>query len=239
MFNLFVSFYVGCCDEQEMLVSLLDVRDLLALRLVSRKTRDWVDAVLPSHPTKALTLYVNYNEKNTHDELMDEEFAHGIPFFRRLNVGDSSFFWHPRIPEFLGIYGSQIHTLHGPDYWDDVDPDEVAFYEALPNLTQLSIRCLGDNNVPAVKMPALQRLKLHTLRSVFSDLTAKINFHFLQNFPNLTQLWLPRMSLNEIVEVLIALGPYFAIRNGLEGSFPRTLTIFLRSFARTVISRMN
>jgi hypothetical protein len=142
----------------------------------------------------------------------------------------SSFFWHPRIPKFLGIYGSQIHTLHGPDHWGDVDPDEVAFYEALPNLNQLSIRCLGDDHVPAVKMPALKRLKLHTIRSVFSDLTAKINFHFLQNFPNLTHLWLPTMSLNEIVEVLIALGPYFAIRNGLEGSIPRTLTIFLRSY---------
>jgi hypothetical protein len=212
-------------------VSLLDDRDLLALRLVSRKMRVWVDAVLPSHPTKSLTLYVNYNEKNTAvDELVEDEIPHGIPFFRRLNVGNSSFFSHPLLPDFLRIYGSQIQTVSGPYYVvGGVDPKEVAFFETLPNLTQLSARWLGDN-VPAVKMPALERLKLHTLRSVFSDLTAKINFHFLQNFSNLTHLWLPKISLNGYVEVLIALRPYFAIRNGLEGSSRRTLTISLRSY---------
>jgi hypothetical protein len=135
-------------------VSLLDVRDLLALRLNSRKTRDWVDAVLPSHPTKALTKAVN--------DLMDEAIAHWIPFFRGLNVKDSSFFSHPLLPEFLDIHGSQIHTVLGPDYWDDVDPKDVAFFEALPNLTQLSTHWLGDN-VPAVNMPALERLELFTL----------------------------------------------------------------------------
>jgi hypothetical protein len=217
---------VCCCNEQESLVSLLDDRDLLALRLVSRKTRDWVDAVLPSHPTKALTLYFNYFKKKTLDELMEEDIAHGIPFFRGLNLRNSSFFSHPRLPEFLALYGSQIYTVHGPDHCGEVGPDEVAFYEALPNLTQLSTRWLGDNNVPAVKMPALERLKL---RSEFSDWAAKINFHFLQNFSNLTHLWLPRLKIVEYLQVWGALGSYFKKQNGLlEGSSRRTLTIFLR-----------
>jgi hypothetical protein len=165
------------------------------------------------------------DKKNTLDELMEDEIAHGIPFFRRLTVSDSSFFSHPLLPQFLGIYGSQIHTVHGPDNWEDVVPDEVAFYEALPNLTQLSTDWLGDN-VPAVKMPALQRLKLHSIRSKFSDWTAKTNFDFLQNFPDLTHLLLPRIRM-EIVEHL---GPYFKKQNGLEGSSRRTLTISLRPY---------
>jgi hypothetical protein len=209
-------------------VSLLDVRDLLALRLVSRKTRDWVDAVLRKQKSKALTLYVNYNKKNALHELMEEETARGIPFFRGLNVGDSSssFFSHPHIPSFIRCYRSQLHTVHGPDHWGDLGPDEVAFYEALPNLTQLSTRWLGDN-VPAVKMPALERLKLHSLRSELSK--KGVDFHFLLNFPNLTHLWLPRMKIDEHVQVLCALGPYFKIKNGLEGSSRRKLTIFLHS----------
>jgi hypothetical protein len=210
-------------------VSLLDVRDLLALRLVSRKTRDWVDAVLSSHPTKALTLYV---KKNTAlDELVNEEIPHRIPFFRRLNVRDSSLFSHPQILSFLRCYGTQIHTVYRYDNCDDVDPDEVAFYEALPNLTQLSTRWLGENNVPAVKMPALERLKLHTIRSEFSDRTEKINFDFLLNFPNLTHLWLPYMSIVDHVQVWGALGPYIKKQNGLEGSSRRTLTISLRPWS--------
>jgi hypothetical protein len=210
-------------------VSLLDARDLLALRLVSRKTREWVDAVLPSHPTKALTLYVDVDIDMALHELMDEEISHGIPFFRGLNLWDwdssLSFFSHPLLPEFLRIYGSQIHTVHGPDYGGDVDPDEVAFYEALPNLTQLSIRRLGDN-VPAVKMPALERLQLFSLRSEFSK--KAVDFHFLLNFPNLTHLLLPYIiDYVEQAQVLSALGPYFKKQNGLEGSSRRTLTIFL------------
>jgi hypothetical protein len=218
---------VCCCDEQETLVSLLDDRDLLALRLVSRKTRDWVDAVLPSQKSKAITLYA---KKNTDvDELMDEKISRGIPFFRGLNVKDSFFFSHPQIPSFLRSYGPQIHTVYSPKYYGDVDPKEVAFYEALPNLIQLSTRWLGDN-VPAVKMPALERLQLHTIRSKSSDRTAKIDFDFLLNFRNLTHLWLPYMNLAEHVQVLCALGPYFKKWNGLEGSSRRTLTILLRPF---------
>jgi hypothetical protein len=202
----------------------LDVRDLLALRLVSRKTSDWVDAVMPNHPSKAFTLYVNESRAQL-DELMDEEIAH-TPFFRRLNVRDSSFFSHPRIPEFLGIYGGQIHTVYRSKEDSDVAPEELAFYEALTNLTQLSTGWLGDN-VPDLKMPALQRLQLHTIPLELSARAAKINFDFLLNFPNLIHFWLPRTNIHQYLEVLIALGPYFAIRNGLEGSCRRTLTIFL------------
>jgi hypothetical protein len=221
-----------CCgDEQESLVSLLDVRDLLALRLVSRKTREWVDAVLSSYPTKVLALYVD--EDTALHELVEEEIAHGIPFFRGLNVSDSSFFSHPLLPEFLGIYGSQIHTVHGPEpiYCYDVVPDEVAFYEALPNLTQLSTHWLGDN-VPAVKMPALERLELHSVRSQLSESVETVDFDFLLHFPNLTHLWLPRyMERVQHVQVWGALGRYFNKRNGLkDGSSRRTLTIFLRSY---------
>jgi hypothetical protein len=207
-----------------MLVSLLDVRDLLALRLVSRKTKDWVEAVLPRNPTKPLTLYV---KKNTLDELMEHEFPHGIPFFRGLTVGDTSFFSHPLVPKFLAIYGSQIQTVHGPEpgYRFGVVPDEVAFYEALPNLTQLTAGWLGGMNG---KMPALQRLKLHTLRPEFSNGKAKVNFDFLQNLPHLTHLWLPRYYSADQVEVLRALGSYLKKQNTSEGSSRRTLTISLR-----------
>jgi hypothetical protein len=152
---------------------------------------------------------------------MEEAIAHWIPFFRGLNVADSSFFSHPLLPEFLDIYGSQIRTVRGPDY-----PQDVAFFEALPNLTQLSTHWLGDN-VPAVKMPALERLELFTLRSGLSESAGRIDFHFLQNFPNLTHLCLPYMNICEHVTVLSALESYFKKQYGLEGSSRRTLTIFL------------
>jgi hypothetical protein len=38
-----------CCDEREMLVSLLDICSLLVLRLVCRKARDLLDAVMSKH----------------------------------------------------------------------------------------------------------------------------------------------------------------------------------------------
>jgi hypothetical protein len=170
-----------------------------------------VDAVLPNHPTKNITLYVN---KNTAlHELVEEDIAHGIPFFRGLNVRDSTFFSHPLLPEFLGIYGSQIQTIYRSDTFGGVVPDEVAFYESLPNLTQLSTGWLGGY-VPTWKMPALERLKLHTIGFEFSDRTEKINFDFLLNFPNLTHLRLPYMKIVEHVhQVLCALGPYFKKQN--------------------------
>jgi hypothetical protein len=67
------------------------------------------DAVMWKHPTKARTLYLN-QQKRTLDEFMDEKMD-GIPLCRGLKVISSAFFSHPLIPEFLHIYGSQIHTI--------------------------------------------------------------------------------------------------------------------------------
>jgi hypothetical protein len=209
-------------DGQEWLVSLLDIRDLLALRLVSRKIRDWVDAFMSKHPSKAFTLYINENASLA--ELVKEVIAHGIPFFRRLYVGDSSFFSHHLLPSFLLTYGTQIHTVIHYAYGDSVVSEELAFYEALPNLTQLSANWLGDN-VADVKMPALKRFQLHKVPSEDSELAAKINFNFLLNFSNLTHLWLPYCSKDDYLEAMSALGQYFAIRNGWKGSTESTLTI--------------
>jgi hypothetical protein len=184
-----------------------------------------VDAVMPEHKSKVFTLYVD--EDTSLDELVKEEIAHGIPFFRRLIVTDSSFFSHPLIPSFLCIYGTQIHTVYRPDFCgDDVVAEEVAFYHALPNLTQLSTNWLGDN-VADVKLLSLERLQLHRIRSELSERAATINFDFLLNFPKLTHLWLPDMELVDYVELLITLGPYFAIRNGWDASLQRTLTIYV------------
>jgi hypothetical protein len=103
---------------------LLDVRDILALRLVTPKTRDWVDAVMPKVKSKA-TLYVDYeddeneddedennvNESTFLDELMNEGM-NGIPFFRNMMIRDSSLFSDPLIPSFLRKYGPQIRTVY-------------------------------------------------------------------------------------------------------------------------------
>jgi hypothetical protein len=97
------------CNEQETLVSLLDIRDLLALRLVSCKIRDLVDAVMSKHPTKLFTHYVD--ESTALFGLASESVAQGIPFFKALNIGDTYFCSHPLIPEFLRIYGPQIRTV--------------------------------------------------------------------------------------------------------------------------------
>jgi hypothetical protein len=199
-------------------VSLLDDRDLLALRLVSAKTRDWVDAVMFKHPTKAFAIYVD--ENTALQELTDEEM-NGIPFFRGLNITNLSFFSHPLIPSFLRIYASQIHTVYrSEEESSDVVPEEVAFYQSLPNLTQLSTHWLGDS-VPDVKLPALERLQLHSVGST------KINFDFLQHLPNLRHLWLPDVTDDEYVKILIALGPYFETRNRWKGSSGRALSIFV------------
>jgi hypothetical protein len=181
-------------DGQEWLVSLLDIRDFLALRLVSRKTRAWVDAVMSKHPSKAFTQYVHGSTSLY--GLVNEEIAQGIPVFRRLYVGDSSFFSHHLLRSFLLTYGTQIHTvIHYVD-GNSVVSEELAFYEALPNLTHLSANWLGDN-VADVKMPALKRLLLHKVPSEDSEMAAKINFNFLLNFPNLTHLWLPYCSKDD------------------------------------------
>jgi hypothetical protein len=207
---------------QEWLVSLLDIRDLLALRLVSRKTRDWLDAVMPKHPTKAFTL--NVDENTALDGLVNEEIAHGIPFFRILNIRHSSFCSNPLIPSFLRIYGPQIRIVDGSYEVGDVVPHEVAFYEALPNLTQLSTNWLG-NNVADVKMPALNRLQLYRIPYQGSERAEKLNFHFLLNFPKLIHLWLPCWCEDDYLGAMSALGQYFAIRNEWVGSSGKTLTI--------------
>jgi hypothetical protein len=194
-------------DGQEWLVSLLDIRDSLALRLVSRKTRAWVDAVMSKHPSKAFTQYVDGSTSLY--GLVNEEIAQSIPFFRRLYVGDSSFFSHHLLPSYL-TYGTQIHTVIHYAERDSVVSEELAFYEALPNLTQLSANWLGDN----MKMSALKRLLLHKVPSEDSELAAKINLNFLLNFPNLTHLWLPYCSKDDYLEAMSALGQYFEIRNG-------------------------
>jgi hypothetical protein len=225
-----------CSDGQEWLVSFLDVHDLLALRLVSPKTRAWVDSLMSKHRSKAFTLYLN--EEKTLKELMDKQFALGIPFFKRLNIGHPTFFSHPLIPEFLRIYGPQIHTVYHSENHDDIVPEEVAFYQALPNLTQHSTCWLGAN-VPDVKMPALKRLQLLKVSSecysyydseiIRNDLLPIISKpDFLPSFPNLTHLWLPPIELIYYVEVSDAIRPYFAVRNGWKGSSSaRTLTIFV------------
>jgi hypothetical protein len=211
-----------------MLVSLLDVPDLRTLRLVSRKTRDWVDEVMMSkHHNKAFTLYVNGN--TAIEDLVAEETARDWNlFFRRLDIRCSSFYLSPLIPSFLRTHGDQIHTVDRSECGDDVLPEEVAFIQALPNLVELHTTWLGAN-APNVKMRALKHLQLYRIRSESSDdREAEVNLGFLENFPNLTHLGLPYMSYfwDDDVEVLSALGDYLeARRNG--SSSGRTLTICL------------
>jgi hypothetical protein len=118
------------------------------------------DAVMSKHPTKALSLYLNEQTK-TLGEFMDEKMD-GIPLFRGLKVTGSAFFSHPLIPEFLHIYGSQIHTVirsKKVSVDNDVVPEEVAFYQtAQPDPVA---------NVPDGKLPALERLQILTVRSSF------------------------------------------------------------------------
>jgi hypothetical protein len=224
-------------DEQEMLISLLDVRDLLALRLVSRKTRAWVDAVMPSHPTKAFTLRVD--KEKTLDKIMGEGLD-GIPCCRRLNIRSSSFFSHPLFPSFLRTFGPQIHTVFQFGYRGRLVPEEVAFYQALPNLAQLvsTTRWLGKN-VPEVAMPSLRRLELHALPSELKESGGTFNYDFLLNFPNLSHLSLPNVYGDEYIEFWTAIGSYFKKRNGLEeGCFRRTLIIQLTTY-NTVPAKLN
>jgi hypothetical protein len=203
---------------------LLDVRDLLALRLVTRKTRAWVDAVKPKH--QAFTLYVS--RKTDLDELMDEKMLNRVPFFRRLVVKDSSFFLLPLIPKFLHIYGPQLHTIYRNMEAGYPVPAEIAFYWALPNLTQLSTHWLGSH-FPNVIIPKLERLQLVTMMYDYDERTPRFNFDFLLNFPNLRELWLPCVDSVQYVEILSTLAPYFAIRNGwmklMKGSSRRMFAI--------------
>jgi hypothetical protein len=213
-----------------MLMSLLDVRDLLGLRLVSPKTKAWVDAVMPTHPAKSFTLYVTRN--TSLHQLLDEEIANGIPFFRCLKVMDSSFFSNPLIPELLAIYGTQIHTVFQYAVWVHNVSEEVAFYQALPNLNLIcSNTCWVGKEVPDVTIPSLRRLKLNSLPAL-RESVGIFNFDFLLNFPNLTHFSLPDVNNDEYVAFWSALGSYFKKRNGLEGSFRRTLIVYLPPYGR-------
>jgi hypothetical protein len=209
-----------CSNEQERLFSLLNARDLLALRLVSPQTKLWVEAVMSKHPTKSFTFYID--ENTALHELVDEDISHGIPFFRALNVKHVSFFSQPLIPSFLRTYGSQIHTVYRSNECSDVVPKELVFYQALPNLTKLSTNWLGETS-PHVELPALQRLDLHSVRSELGHSAEGVNLDFLLNLPNLTHLGLSMINMREYMEALIALGPYFAMRNGLEESSRKLL----------------
>jgi hypothetical protein len=179
---------------------------------------------MSKHKSKMFTL--RFNERAL-DELMGEEIDR-IPYFRGLNVRAISFFSNPLIPSFLRIYGPQIHTVSHHNYDDDFVSEDVDFYRSLPNLTQLSARWLGEKKVADMKMPALERLKLFTVPSTLNERSPGTDFEFLVNFPNLRHLWLTIIDLSEYFEVLSALGPYFAIRNGWEERLSRKpLTILL------------
>jgi hypothetical protein len=111
-------------DEQEQLFSSLDIPDLLALRLVSRQTKSWVDVVMSGHKSKAFTLSFN-EEDRTLDGFMDERKqkaeagAIGIPF-GGVNLTQvttsSSFFSHPLIPAFLLEYGPKVHRIRTDEH---------------------------------------------------------------------------------------------------------------------------
>jgi hypothetical protein len=164
---------------------------------------------------------VNVNNKTTLDKLMEEE-TDRIPFFRRLNIKHCSFFMNPLTPSFLRIYGPQIRTVRNYNNEGKVVPEQTSFYQALPNLTQLSTYWSPDNLLD-VKMPAMQRLTLDLVLSALSDRAKKT---FLLNFLNLTHLWqTPLRGWNEYLEVMSALGSYLAIRNRWDGASRKPLTI--------------
>jgi hypothetical protein len=205
---------------------------------------------MSGHKSKAFTLSFDEEKGRTLDRFMEERKQTaeagtiGIPFgsldFTEVTTS-SSFFLHPLIPQFLLEYGPKVHRILNSFECNDgevdmIPPEELAFYQALPNLTTLSTHSPGEN-VPQVEMPALRNLKLLSLQSVQdeeendedddSDASPPlvINVDFLLNCPNLQLLWLPdEMDLEQYVKILTDLGAYFAHRNG--SSWP-TLTIFI------------
>jgi hypothetical protein len=230
---------------------LLDIPDLLALRLVSRETKSWVDVVMSRHKSKAFTLYFDEKKgrtRRTLDRFMEERMQNdeagtiGIPF-GNLDLSEvttsASFFSHPLIPQFLLEYGPTIHRILNTCQWDagEVDiipPEELTFYQALPNLTTLCTLAPGEN-VPQVMMPALHNIQLFSLQSAPEEDESIIpplvmNVDFLMNCPNLQQLWLPgQLDMDQYVEILIPLGAYFATRNGWGWGSSGTLTIFIEN----------
>jgi hypothetical protein len=107
---------------------------------------------MTKHPSKEFTISVN--NKTTLDKLIGEE-TDRIPFFRRLKINHCSFFMYPLTPSFLRIYGPQIRTVRNYNNECKVVPEQIAFFQALPNLTQLSTYWSPDNLLD-VKMPAIK-----------------------------------------------------------------------------------
>jgi Leucine-rich repeat (LRR) protein len=235
-----------CSEQQDELVSLLDIRDLLALRLASSETKSWLDTVMMGHTSEAFTLKLD-DEDRTLDRFMDEEKK--IPF-KTLNFTKTkaSFFYsHPLLPSFLQTYGPQIHRIHTPSGFflhpaaDEVPPDkELAFYQGLPNLIHLSlVTSRVEENVPLPtiekeKLPFLAHLQSFSLQLTFNGdhNSSEVirNIHFLRHCPSLRKLSLPNMPLVESVKVLTTLGDFFAARNGRKGGgTPTTLTIYIKN----------
>jgi Leucine-rich repeat (LRR) protein len=262
--NLHLVFFISsllcnpASEQQASLVSLLDVRDLLALRLVSSETKSWLDTVMLGHKSKIFTLTLDEIE-NTFDRFMDEQKK--IPF-KTLNfeyMRASSFFSHPLLPSFLQTYGPQIHGIHtssGFFFHPTAEPEvfppqkELAFYQGLPNLIHLSLVSLFtsslEENVPLPTieeerlsfLPNLQSFSIHFADYGGYDSSEVIrNIDFLRHCPNVRKLTLDDMPLVESVKVLTALGDYFAARNGWKGGAPPTLSIFIQNSIFTKQSR--
>jgi hypothetical protein len=218
---------------------LLNIHDLLGLRLVSRETKSWVDVVMSGHKSKSFTLSFDEKKGRSLDRFMEERKQKaeagriGIPFgsvdLTEVTTS-SSFFSDPLIAQFLLEYGPKIHRIRNSIYWWNSNRDtkvisleELAFYQALPNLTTLSTFTPPGENVPQVKMPALVNLQLVSLLTVPTPPRLVINL--LLNCPNLRILWLPKgMYLYQYVKIFTALGAYFATINA---SSSRKLTIFV------------
>jgi hypothetical protein len=235
---------------------LLDVRDLLALRIVSSETKSWLDSVMLGHRSKAFTLTLD-DEDRTLDGFMDEEKTmtmeqKKIPF-KTLNFEHtraSSFYSHPLLPSFLQTYGPQIHRIQTPSGFflhrnaesevDEVPPEkELAFYQGLPHLIHLSlVTSRLEENVPLPtieegNLPFLRQLQSLTIQFadyVGYDSSEVIkNIDFLRHCPNLRKLSVPHLPFVEFVKVLTALGEYFAARNGWKGGIPPPLSIFIQN----------
>jgi Leucine-rich repeat (LRR) protein len=244
-------------EQQDELVSFLDVRDLLALRLVSSETKSWVDTVMLGHRRKAFTLTLD-EENRTLDGFMDEQKKmmnqNSIPF-KTLNfehTGASSFYSHPLLPSFLQTYGPQIHRIHTPSGFflhPNIEPEfevppekELAFYQGLSNLIHLSLfTSKVEENVPLPtieeeKLPFLRNLQSFSIKFVgyeaYDSSEVIRNIDFLRHCPNLRKLSLPDMHMVGSVKVLTALGDYFAARNGYKEGYPPTLRIFIQNTTR-------
>jgi hypothetical protein len=157
---------------------MLDIPDLLALRLVSPEAKSWVDFVMSEYKSKDITLYFDEKKGRTLGRFMEERMqndeagAIGIPF-GSLNLTEvttsSSFFSHPLIRQFHLDYGPEIHRVinylrvsYNEGQHDITPLEELTFYQDLPNLcdlTTLSILAPGEN-APQVGLPALRYLEL-------------------------------------------------------------------------------